>query len=123
MEQTFLFEKALAETGIDQNQLPANIQTDLSELTTLCRALYDTPDENMAELEKLNDKIDSLDEKIASNINDIAKAPATATATPPTDQQPPVESSQNTGAILIGLTVVGGIIWGAMKFFSGKQQK
>jgi hypothetical protein len=55
MEQTFLFEKALAETGIDQNQLPANIQTDLSELTTLCRALYDTPDENMAELEKLNE--------------------------------------------------------------------
>lgn len=121
MEQTFLFEKALAETGIDQNQLPANVQTDLSELTTLCRALYDTPDENMAKLEKLNDKIDSLDEKIASNINDIAKAPATAT--PPTDQQPPVESSQNTGAILIGLAVVGGIIWGAMKFFSGKQQK
>ena len=122
MEHTFLFEEALFDNGINQNQLPANIQSNLSKLTALCKALHNTPDENMDELEMLNEKIDNLDEKIADNINAIPKktvdAPVDAPANAPADT-----SEQNSGGLFVALAVLGGIIWVGLKFFSGKQQK
>ena len=118
MKHTFLFEEALFDNGINQNQLPANIQSNLSKLTALCKALHNTPDENMDELEMLNEKIDNLDEKIADNINAIPKKTVDAPVDAPADT-----SKQKTGGLLVGLAVLGGIIWVGLKFFSGKQQK
>lgn len=123
MEYTFLYEEALAEKGLKKRNLPQAIQDDLKQLVSLCHQLAEMDEEDIAGQEKLNDEIDSLDEKISNDIKSISTDTPPA-VTPSTDTPPAPEkeeSSSNTGMVVLGLAVVGGLIWGALKLFGGKK--
>lgn len=129
MEYTFLYEKALADAKLSKSKLPAAIQGEISEMIKLVHQLADLPDDQLAEQEKLNDQIDKVDEGIAQQISNLGTGkPADQ---PPADQ-PPIETLEaetipneekkdNTGMVILGVAVVGGIVWGLLKLFGGKK--
>jgi len=122
MEYTFLYEEALAETNQKKSELSQSTQDNIKSLVKMCHELAEMDDQDVDSQEALNDKIDALDEKISVKIKEnleSIKPPAEATLDKNANPQ---EKSSNNGMMVLGLAVVGGLVWGAIKLFGGKQQ-
>lgn len=122
MEYTFLYEKALAEKGLKKSTLSPELKAEVDNVISLCRDLADLPDEDIDGAEKLNAKIDDLDESVAKKIDSL-KVDAPEPTQEPTPKPEGEEQKSNTGAILVGFALVGGLIYGAIKMFGGQSNK
>jgi len=118
---TFLFEDALSEKGMKRKDLPEKIQHKINELAKLCKELDATDDEDEKEIDRLNNSIDYMDEKIAEEITSLGTGDPAPDPTPNPDPDPAPKEKDNTLATVGIIGAFGLLLWGAFKIFGGKK--
>ena len=110
----FNYETALDNKGIDQKDLPTEVQDQIKTLIATARK-FDQSEDGSDEQIELNKELDRLDDAITSKVNSLKQEPETNDVK---ESEPKTESKgSNTGVqILIGAGIIAGLFWVGKKF-------